>query len=75
MSWKYEKEFRADHPETIGETDKELDLDNYKDWAELKIEKLFSMHFVSISLPECTNCGKRMKLAAYQCRCGMVKEA
>lgn len=35
--WKYEKEFRAAHPETIGETDKEYDLDNYKDWLENKL--------------------------------------
>lgn len=32
--WKYEQEFRIDKPETIGETDKSFDLDNYKDWLE-----------------------------------------
>jgi hypothetical protein len=32
--WKYEQEFRIDKPETIGETEKYFDLDNYKDWLE-----------------------------------------
>ena len=32
--WKYEQEFRIDKPETVGETDKHFDLDNYKDWLE-----------------------------------------
>lgn len=32
--WKYEQEFRIDKPETVGETDKNFDLDNYKDWLE-----------------------------------------
>lgn len=39
MKWKYEKEFRAAHPETVGETDSEFDLDNYKDFLESLIEK------------------------------------
>lgn len=47
MKWKFEKEFRADHPETIGETDKEFDLDNYKDWLEQKLAKLFAIQDVS----------------------------
>ena len=34
MKWKYEKEYREKHPETIGETDREYDLDNYKDFLE-----------------------------------------
>ena len=37
--YKYEKEFREENPQTINETDKHFDLDNYKDWLELKIEK------------------------------------
>ncbi len=36
--WKYEKQFRRDNPQTIGEKDKSFDLDNYKDWLEEKIE-------------------------------------
>ena len=35
--WKFEKEFRKEKPETIGETDKRFDLDNYKDWLESKL--------------------------------------
>lgn len=34
MKWKFEQEFRAAHPETIGETDKEYDLNNYREWLE-----------------------------------------
>ena len=37
MDWKFEKEFREAHPETIGETDKHFDLDNYKDWLEQQL--------------------------------------
>jgi len=47
MKWKFEKEFRADHPETIGETDREFDIDNYKDWLEQKLVKLFAIQDVS----------------------------
>jgi hypothetical protein len=36
--YKYEKEFRKENPQTIGETDKHFDLDNYKDWLEKKLE-------------------------------------
>ena len=37
--FKFNEQFRKDHPETIGETDSVFDLDNYKDWLELQIEK------------------------------------
>jgi len=37
MKWKFEKEFREAHPETISETDKEFDLYNYKDWLEQQL--------------------------------------
>lgn len=47
MKWKFENEFRADNPETIGETDKEFDLDNYKDWLEQKLVKLFAIQDVN----------------------------
>ena len=35
--WKYEKQFRAEKPETINESDRHFDLDNYKDWLEEKL--------------------------------------
>jgi len=34
------KEFKKEHPETIGETDKTFDQDNYKDWLEIQVMKL-----------------------------------
>jgi len=37
--WKFESQFRKDNPQTIGETDNLFDLDNYKDWLELQIER------------------------------------
>jgi hypothetical protein len=30
---------------------------------------------VNVALPKCTNCGKLMQLAAFECSCGIVKEA
>lgn len=36
--FKFEKQFRAENPQTVGETDKHFDLDNYKDWLESKLE-------------------------------------
>ena len=47
--WKYEQEFRIDKPETVGETDKHFDLDNYKDWLEEQLtdcRKQLSIHSV-----------------------------
>ena len=35
--FKFEKQFRAENPQTIGETDKLYDLDNYKEWLESKV--------------------------------------
>lgn len=37
--WKFEQEFRKEEHQTIGEIDKVFDLDNYKDWLELKLEE------------------------------------
>lgn len=37
--FRYEKQFRKDNPQTIGETDSIFDLDNYKDWLEEKLEE------------------------------------
>ena len=47
MKFEFEKEFRAAHPETIGETDKEFDQYNYTLWLEqqLKNYKLQSVRF------------------------------
>jgi hypothetical protein len=36
--WKFEKQFRKDNSQTIGETDRHYDLDNYKDWLESEID-------------------------------------
>ena len=38
MIYKYEEQFRAENPQTIGETDQQFDLSNYKDWLERKLE-------------------------------------
>lgn len=29
-NWKFEKQFREDNPQTIGETDTDFDLENYR---------------------------------------------
>ncbi len=39
---KYEKEFRAEHPETIGEKDSAFDMHNYYEWLEILFDKLES---------------------------------
>ena len=44
---KYEKEFRAAHPETIGETDKEFDDSNYTEWLEIERENLLNLQNVN----------------------------
>ena len=44
---KYEKEFRAAHPETIGETDKEFDESNYTEWLEIERENLLNLQNVN----------------------------
>ena len=36
--FKFEKQFRSENPQTIRETDKYFDLDNYKDWLESKFK-------------------------------------
>jgi hypothetical protein len=36
--YKYEEQFRVENPQTIGETDQQFDLSNYKDWLERKLE-------------------------------------
>ncbi len=37
---KFEKQFREDNPQTVGETDKHFDLDNYKDWLDNQHENI-----------------------------------
>ena len=69
MKWKFEEEFRLDKPETIGETDRHFDLDNYKDWLEYQLaeaRKQLSLFVVSnneVSVEtekhKCINCGKQ----------------
>ena len=37
MRYTFEEEFRLDHPETVGETDIQFDLENYKVWLEAQL--------------------------------------
>ena len=39
MKDKYWNEYKADRPETIGETDTAFDYGNYVDWLEKQLEK------------------------------------
>ena len=39
------------------------------------IVKICNIADVSGMLPTCTNCGKKMKIYAYECKCGMTKLA
>ena len=74
--YKYEKQFRAENPQTIGETDRQYDLSNYKDWLERKLEDatkkliennedmdLETLLEINIELIYCQNCGKRIVIA------------
>jgi len=38
--YKYEEQFRAENPQTIGEIDQQFDLSNYKDWLEKKLDAI-----------------------------------
>lgn len=40
---KFKKEFKNDHPETIGETDKEFDNYNYAEWLENKLQSYLDL--------------------------------
>lgn len=42
--YKFEKQFRGENPQTIGETDRHFDLDNYKDWLELKLTQYMELN-------------------------------
>jgi ferric-dicitrate binding protein FerR (iron transport regulator) len=37
IMYQFEKQFRLENPQTVGETDSHFDLDNYKDWLEQKL--------------------------------------
>ena len=55
--YKYEEEFRKDAPQTIGETDKHFDLDNYKDWLEYRMEILETQNKTMLDLlTKCEPC-------------------
>lgn len=57
MRYTFEEEFRLDHPETAGETDRHFDLDNYKDWLEVQLieaRKQLALHNISST---CIVCG------------------
>lgn len=38
--FKFEKQFRTENPQTVGETDSIFDLENYNEWLENKAEEL-----------------------------------
>lgn len=69
MKWKFGEEFRLDKPETIGETDRHFDLDNYKDWLEFQLaeaRKQLSLFAVS-GRSEQFNCGKERVFGEKRC--------
>jgi hypothetical protein len=53
--WKYEKQFRAEKPETINESDRHFDLDNYKDWLEEKLSNSVDLLIESESTFICSD--------------------
>jgi hypothetical protein len=79
MKWKFEEEFRLDKPETIGETDKHFDLDNYKDWLEFQLSesrKQLSLFAVSRELPTTCSC-LHSRVSSYTGKCdfcGLIKK-
>lgn len=50
---KFEKEFRAENPQTVGETDKEFDNANYTEWLEQKVVKFITPNAVSSDVFYC----------------------
>ena len=63
MRYTFEEEFRLDHPETVGETDVQFDLENYKDWLEAQLIEarkqlaLYNVVGQSEQLVICKKCG------------------
>ena len=82
MRYTFEEEFRLDHPETVGETDRHFDLDNYKDWLEAQLiesRKQLALYNVSERSEQliCPCCGsdKTYKTDAIHCnRCAVTTE-
>ena len=66
---KFEKEFRADNPQTIGENDKEFDNANYIEWLENKLME----SIVNGKTNNCEDCGKVLEAGTVFCsaRCRM----
>jgi hypothetical protein len=61
MKYRFEKEFRTAHPETLGETDSDFDLDNYKDWLEDEYCKLLLIDKVKEVDEIICECGEKQK--------------
>ena len=78
MKWKFEKEFRLDKPETIGETDRHFDLDNYKDWLEYQLaEARKQLSLFAVSNNEVAVCDHKIIKKGFhkgRCACGLFKE-
>lgn len=58
IKFKFEEKFRAENPQTIGETDKHCDLENYKDWLEEKLSKYLDSDTRNQWV--CQKCGERV---------------
>jgi len=56
MRYTFEEEFRLDHPETVGETDIQFDLENYKDWLEAQlIEARYAVNAADVLIKQLKN--------------------
>ena len=70
---KFEKEFRAENPQTVGETDREFDNANYTEWLEQKVVKFITSNTV---LAECSHLWTKSNTSAntdWWCsRCGKI---
>lgn len=61
MRYTFEEEFRLDHPETVGETDRHFDLDNYKDWLEVQLIEARKQLPLYNAIGSCEWCGTAKK--------------
>jgi len=66
--WKFEKEFREAHPETIGETDREFDLNNYKDFLEQQLVNKNAL------LQRVSNCKADVQLTKIEDELGILQD-
>ena len=77
MRYTFEEEFRLDHPETVGETDRHFDLDNYKDWLEAQLiearKQLVLYNVVGQSEQLVCSCGSRLVKTTGGYHCGNAK--